>query len=140
LRKESTNLRARFGLTPAYFPAVFRKSEAGSPSWDVTTSIFTEIEKEFSARSTPALFVLIPTAYQTDEQSLQKYVKWFDIDTSAIDLDQPNRELAARFAAAGLALADPTPRIREMQSGGARLYGTVDAHLNENGIACWRSF
>jgi hypothetical protein len=133
LRKESANLRARFGLTPSYFPAVFRKSEAGSPSWDLTTSIFAEIEKEFSAKSTPALFVIIPTVYQTDEASLQKYVKWFDIDTSAIDIDQPNRELAVRFSAAGLALTDPTPRIREMQRGGTRLYGTVDAHLNANG-------
>ncbi len=133
LRKESTNLRARFGLTPSYFPAVFKKSEVGSPSWDVTTSVFAEIEKVFSARSTPALFVIIPTVYQTDEASFERYVKWFDIDTSAVDLDQPNRELAVRFAAAGLALADPTPRIREMQSGGTRLYGTVDAHLDGNG-------
>jgi hypothetical protein len=133
LRKSSTDLRARVGLTPFYFPAVFKKSKAGAPMWDVTTSVFGEIEKEFSARSIPVFFVLLPSIYQVDEASLESYLKWFDVDRSAIDLEQPNRELAARFAAAGLELIDPAARVREIERGGAKLYGTADTHFNEKG-------
>jgi hypothetical protein len=118
LRKGSTDLRARLGLTPFYFPPVFLEGEAGSAMWDVTASIFAGIEQEFAARSTPVFFVLIPSVHQVDDAILESYLRWFDIDRSAIDLEQPNRELAARFAAAGLDLVDLTAHLREIEKKG----------------------
>jgi hypothetical protein len=132
-KKKARNVLARTGLTAYYFPEVFERAESNLAMWDVTTSIFEEIQAVFARHGTPVFFVLLPTVYQVDEERFKTYIDWFDIDPLTVDLNQPNRELGARFAAAGLPLLDPLNALKERRVEDGELYGTVDTHFVEAG-------
>jgi hypothetical protein len=124
---------ARLGLTTNYFPEVFRLDERTSEGWDTTTAICQSIQGEFSAHGAPVIFTLLPTPYQVDREVFDTYVRSFRIRLESVDLEQPNKELAKRFRGASLTLLDPLEELRQRSKQGARLYGTVDRHLNANG-------
>jgi hypothetical protein len=121
------------GLTAYYFPDVYQTSERDSQTWDVTTSICRDIADEFASHETPVFFVLLPSSYLVYEKLLEDYANWFKIDSATVDVDQPNKALAARFAAAGLTLEDPLEHLRAESNGREALYGSVDTHLSERG-------
>ncbi|UCG50458.1 MAG: hypothetical protein JSW58_09595 [Candidatus Latescibacterota bacterium] len=133
VKKSSSTLLTRLGLTALYIPAVVKIAEADSPDWDVTTSICKKISEVFYAHDTPLFFVLLPINFQVNEDIFEDYVRYFDIDPQNISLDQPNEELSGRFAAEGLQLVDTIDCLREKRRGGHTLYGSVDTHLTEDG-------
>jgi hypothetical protein len=124
---------AKLGLTPMYFPAVFKISEEASDRWDVSTAICRDIYEEFRRRGAGTLFVLIPAPYQVDQAAFARYVEAFNIDVASVDLELPNKLLARRFSEASLRLVDPLPQMRLRHEAGVQLYGVVDRHLNAEG-------
>lgn len=124
---------ARLGLTAAYFPEYFALSDRNNRHWDVTAGVCDAIRLEFGARGVPVIFALLPTSYQVDPEVFDQYVKSFSIRKDAVDLDQPNRLLGARFQSASLTFLDPLAEMRQRNAQGMRLYGTVDRHLNTAG-------
>jgi lysophospholipase L1-like esterase len=126
---------SRLGLTEYYFPEVFALADRKSRRWDVTTQICDSIRQEFAAHGAPTIFVILPTAYQVDPRIFQTYVRSFKINRAAVDLDQPNKLLDARFRAASLDFIDPLPQMRRQNAAGTQLFGKVDRHLNAAGEA-----
>ena len=126
-------LRMRLGLSPAYFPDVFRLSEADEPRWSVAADLSLDLAMAAAAHSTPVLFVLVPTPFQVDTASFREYVAGFGIDSTTVDLDQPNRILLSEFRTRGLNVIDALSVFRAAQHDQAELYGTVDPHLSPAG-------
>lgn len=124
---------AQIGLTANYFPPVFQVEDRKSQRWEVTTGILKSIQEEFASRKIPTVFILIPTPYQVDSESFEKYRKGFGIDASAVDLEGPNKILGERMREAGLMGIDPLLAMRARKQSGIDLYGHVDGHLNPAG-------
>ena len=126
-------LRTRLGLTAEEFPVGLLREEAGSPRWSVTADILSDIRDVARAHSVPTLFVLIPAPYQVDSAEFHRSLRGFQIDSGAVDLDQPNRLLATAMRGHHLEVLDVLPEFREAQQAGSRLYGRVDRHLSPAG-------
>ena len=126
-------VRMRLGLAVLTFPPQYLVSEADTERWTVTAELATDIATVASQHGAEALFVLIPAPFQLDSADLKRYVEGFDIDPSAIDLDQPNRKLGDELAARGLEVRDALPAFRAAYQRGRRLYGAVDQHFTPDG-------
>ena len=124
----------RLGLTADYFPDEFLRRDATSPRWDVTAGICRDMALLAGRHHIPILFVLVPAPYQADPAVFKEYLRGFHIDSSTVDLDQPNRLLGARLVAYGLNVIDAVPHLRAVQEGTSqKLYGSIDRHLSAAG-------
>lgn len=126
-------LRMRLGLTALYFPSEFRKEQAASGAWDVTADICRDLAQVAASHGATALFILIPTPSQVDERVFRDYVRGFGIDSSTVDLEQPNRLLGAALTSLGVRFLDVLPAFRTAHAAGVPLYGSVDRHLTQAG-------
>jgi len=132
-KKRMQTLRMRLGLTAEEFPVDLLRSRSGAPDWSVTAELLREIRDLARARRVPALFVLVPAPFQADTAAFYQALRGFRIDTSAVDLDQPNRLLSQAMRAFHLDVLDVLPDFRRAERSGVRLYGTVDPHLSPEG-------
>ncbi|MDD5218034.1 MAG: hypothetical protein PHN49_11295 [Candidatus Omnitrophica bacterium] len=123
----------RVGLTANYFPEIFLKSEKGSPKWRIQTEICEKIRDEFQNQNTPVTFVFLPAVYQVQQDDFHSFLRNFNIPFDSVDLEQPNRMLAALFKEKSLAFIDPLEAMRKQAKNGALLYGKTDAHLTRAG-------
>lgn len=126
-------LRMRLGLTAAYFPDVFRRSERDSDRWRVTASICADISSIFAKRDVPTLFVLLPNQLQVDRTRLRSYLKGFDIPSDSVSVEQPNRLLTERLEKHGVRYVDLLSSFRQAHRAEKQLYGRVDPHLSPTG-------
>lgn len=133
LKNRFQTIRARIGLTAAYFPPVFMLSEKESKRWQITVEICEEIEHVFAENRTPVLFVLLPAPYQVHKDEFYRYVEMFDIKLDSVNIDQPNTIFSDTFESKSLHLEDPLAHMRELAEQGHLMYGHVDNHLNEYG-------
>lgn len=123
----------KVGLTAYYFPRIFYLSEKESGRWDVTADICKKIKDELSKYDIPGFFVLLPAAYQIDEERFSQYVSGFNIPRKSVDLMQPNILLKTSFEQRGLALIDVLEFMRQKQKEGFKMYSRIDGHLNKEG-------
>jgi hypothetical protein len=123
------------GLTARADPAELRVSEATSGRWDVTADICADIAAEAAKYDTPALFVMLPAAYQVDRAEFEDYLRGFRIDENLLDIDQPNRLMMAKLSERGLDVLDATEALRAAHARGVRTHGRVDPHFNSAGHA-----
>jgi hypothetical protein len=121
------------GLTAAYFPDVLFKSEAGSDRWHITATICRDIAELAKTRKTDIVFVLIPMSYQIEPRTLNKYLKGFRIDPEDVDINQPNRLMAAALSGEKLSFVDLRPAFARAHGQGLRSYGDIDPHLSPEG-------
>jgi hypothetical protein len=133
-------LKARFGttltklrLTATDFPAVLLRSEATSPRWEVTAEICRDIAALGARQGAPTLFFLVPTPYQVDRHAFEEFLREFDVDSTKLDLDQPNRLLFEVLERDSPRVLDALSAFRSAQRAGIRLYGSVDRHLSPGG-------
>ena len=134
MRTGAWQVLMRLGLSARRFPTACLVSEAGSDRWRVTAEVLRDIHLEAEKSGVQALFVLIPGAYQIDEQLGRQYARNLGIAESAIDLQQPARLLLAEDAMAGLAVIDASGPFRQaFAEGVGPLYGAVDTHLAQQG-------
>lgn len=133
LKKRTKWLRMKWGLSPYYIPEVLTSKMQTSTCWATTTEICKSIRDEFARFSTPCFFVLIPIDFQTDVRIFDAYVKSLDVDTTLVDLEQPQAILHGLFAASSLSLVDPLEEMRAQVKAGKQLYGFIDSHLNKEG-------
>lgn len=126
-------LLMRLGLTADYFPVEFLRSEAAAPRWDLTASLLAELAAAAARHGVPTLFVLLPTPWQLEQQVFAEYVAGFGLDSSTVDLDQPNRLLGDRLQQRGLDVIDPLAKLREQAAARRVLFGRVDRHLSPEG-------
>lgn len=133
LKNRLQTVRMEVGLAAVPFPAPFLTSEAESERWEITADLCADISRLAAQHQSEALFVLVPAEFQVDSTDLTRNVQGFDLDPSAIDLEQPNRELGERMAARGLLVLDALPAFRAAHREGRRLYGTVDHHFSPEG-------
>jgi len=132
-KKRRQTLLMRLGLTAEEFPVDLLRSRSSAPDWSVTAELLRDIRDLAQAHRVPALFVLIPAPFQADTAAFYRALRGFKIDTSAVDLDQPNRLLSQAMRAYHLDVLDVLPDFRRAERSGARLYGTVDPHLSPAG-------
>jgi hypothetical protein len=133
LKTRSEAMLMRTGLTAAYFPDQFRRSDSSSGRWALTADVARDLARLAADRGAPTMFVLIPTSFQIDHAVFAKYVRGFGLDSSDVDLDQPSRLLRRELEARGLTVLDALPAFRAAHERGQRLYGTVDRHLSPVG-------
>lgn len=133
LKNSFSQLLTRAGLSPAYFPRVFRTRMAGEDLWDVTSQIAVDMSSLFAEHETPVLFLLIPTSYQVYSDRFAAFVDQFGIEPDSVDLEQPNRLLDSAFESRGLELHDPLEFLRRRASETSPLYGNVDRHFSPAG-------
>jgi len=133
VKNRTAVLRMQLGLAPDYFPADFLVSSADTPRWTVTASILQGIAELAGSGGRATVFVLVPAPYQTDPAAFTSYARGLGIDSSAVDLDQPNRLLGAALRSGGACVIDALPLFRAETRRGGRLFGTVDQHLSPSG-------
>ena len=125
--------RMRVHLAADYFPTVLLRTEATAPRWEVTAQICRDIAALADRAGIPTLFVLVPTPYQVDPAAFAQFLRGFQIDSAAIDVDQPSRLLRLALEKQHLTVLDALPAFRVAQSAGMTLYGHVDNHLSPAG-------
>ncbi len=128
-------LMMRAGVTARADPVELRVSEADAPRWTVTADILADIAAESARYGAPALFVLIPSAYQVNRREFEDYLRGFQIDESVLDIDQPNRIMRAKLAERGLEFIDTTDELRAAHDAGEKVHGRVDPHFSAAGHA-----
>ena len=79
------------------------------------------------------MFVLIPAPYQVDGAEFHRSLRGFRLDSTAVDLDQPDRLLTAAMRAHRVDVYDVLPDFRQAARTGSRLYGKVDRHPSPAG-------
>jgi hypothetical protein len=133
LKTRFNEVLTRFGLTAEEFPEGLLRQEADSPRWSVTAQILSDIRDLARADGVPTLFVLIPALYQVDSAEFHRSLRGFRIDSTAVDLDQPDRLLTAAMSAHHLEVYDVLSDFRQAARTGSRLYGRVDRHPSPAG-------
>ena len=133
LKVQLRSLLIRAGLSPRYFPVELVDSPHMRAAWDGTADTLRQLIDTAEARGTPVRTIVLPSHYQIDEQALEGYLFGFDARRSEVDVDRPNRELAAAAREHGVPLMDVTPQLRHAQSEGERMHGRVDTHLSARG-------
>ena len=76
--------------------------------------------------------MLIPESFQVNEQLFQSYVRGFKLDSTALDLEQPNRRLKEELSGLGLTVVDALPDFRAAPDR-TKLFGAVDEHFSPAG-------
>lgn len=120
-KNSSQQLLAKMGLTAYYFPDVLFKKEEVSPPWSITADIISAIVKELQQHATPSIVVLLPTPSQVHPYFLERHMKYFNIDPSSVDIEQPNRLLTIELKKRYVAVIDMVPVLREAAASGATL-------------------
>jgi hypothetical protein len=133
LRTRMRSVLKRAGLSADYVSPEFMRSTADSPRWDVTAGICADIAAAAASHGIPAIFVLVPASFQVDRATFYEYLEGFKIDSSLVDVDQPDRLLSEQLQARGLRVLDALPAFRAAAAGGETLDGTVDRHLSPAG-------
>jgi hypothetical protein len=123
----------KFGFATRNFPKIFFKSSQGSRRWETVAEICSLIQFEFNSRNVPVIFVLLPPVYQSYETHFYDYMKFANIPRDSLDINLPNRMLAASFEKRSLHLVDPLDHMHQKVKDGFEMYGTVDRHLNAQG-------
>ncbi len=122
-----------FGLTADYFPFSLLRSEANSTSWEVTAEICREIADLAREQGLETVVVIIPAIQQIDWKVATVFLEGFQVDSSAVDIDQPNRILVGKLRERGLDVVDVLPAFRQAHQNGTTLYETVGWHLERDG-------
>jgi hypothetical protein len=117
------------GLWSFYFPSIFKKELADSDRWRITASVCEKIADEFQRYDTSVFFVLVPSHYQVDEGTFERYLEITEIDPSTVHIKQPNELLAKEFEIRGLNVVDPVDHLREKAKNGEVMYGKVNKHF-----------
>ena len=133
LKNRGSALLMRAGLTGADFPWEIQRRVAASPAWDVTADICRELAELGQRNGAPVVFVLVPSSYQVHREQFEVFVRGFGLDSTTVDLDQPNRLMGERLRARGLTVVDPLPQLRAEAAAGTKLFGSVDRHLSPEG-------
>lgn len=132
-KKQLRAVRMRAGLTAESLPRDILRRDSTSSRYDTTLVIIKEIAGIARAHGVPIQFFLLPSAYQVDSAELRTFLRGFNIQPSQIDVNQPNRMLGSRLAAARLPFTDVTDALRAARQSGKRTNGAVDAHLSPEG-------
>jgi hypothetical protein len=119
----------RVGLTSAYFPNGLRKDRVNSTAWTVTAEICRAIWEQAAQHGSAALFILLPAPYQVETKTFEMYVRGFGIDSTTVDLEQPDRLLGRTLDLFRVPFVDLLSDFRAAAAEGPALYGTVDRHL-----------
>lgn len=134
-KSRASALLMRLGLTGADFPREIQRDFAASPGWRVTGDICADIAALAASHGAAAVFVLIPSSYQVHREQFVTFARGFGLDTTQVDLDQPNRLLGEALRARGLVVVDPLDSLRAAARAGQQLFGSVDRHLSPSGHA-----
>ena len=134
-KSRASALLMRLGLTGADFPREIQRDFADSPGWEVTGDICGDIAAMAAEHGAATLFVLIPSSYQVHRDQFITFARGFGLDTTQVDLDQPNRLLGGALRKRGLAVVDPLDSLRAAARAGEQLFGSVDRHLSPTGHA-----
>jgi hypothetical protein len=126
-------LLMRLGLTAAYFPTGFQRHQSDSPRWQVTASICEDIAAAANAHGVPTSFVLLPVPMQVEPETFRRQIEGFGVELAEVDLDQPNRLLAAALEERGLDVIDALEVLREAHGRGGKAFGEIDRHLSPTG-------
>lgn len=129
LKKKLEVTRMRLGLSARYIPWGIQLTNAQSEAWDVTADILADIAELGNTHQVPILFILIPSHYQVDLQTLEDHARAMGYDPDRLDPLQPNRLLRGRLEDRGLRIFDALPAFQAAHEEGTPLYGKRDPHF-----------
>lgn len=134
MRTQLDYLLWQIGLRPYYFPHVFDKDyrKELAERWTFTKRTLEEIVRIASRHGARVAVIVIPTAYQVNQELWDDYMDVYAIDRQSVDWEKPQRILKRWGMARDIKVLDLLPRLREV----ARredLYYKVDRHWNKNG-------
>lgn len=133
LKNRFQGLLMRFGLTALEIPTELRRDQANQPRWGVTGAILAEIDSLAATYGIPTVYALIPSIEQVEPTALQLRLQAFGVDSASLDLDQPDRLVAAELSRRGLRFVSLLHPFRDAQAHGISLYGRADPHLSAAG-------
>lgn len=108
---------AEASAMPAELRMLMRDDEDRERGWRLTERVLAEI-----VRASPrAILLVVPSELQADERPLARAVFAHGV-TGAMDLEGPQRRLAAFAAQHGVTFLDPLPRLREAIARGETIY------------------
>ena len=123
----------RLGLTAVEVPEGLRRAEAASPRWEVTGALLARIDSAAAARGAATLFALVPSIEEVDPAVLRDRTRAFRIDSASLDLEQPDRRMAAELRSRRLPFVSLLEPLRAAQGRGVSLYGRADPHPSAEG-------
>ncbi|MBC8089650.1 MAG: SGNH/GDSL hydrolase family protein [Phycisphaerae bacterium] len=121
------------GLSPLPLPVWYYRDSLQSVVWDSSSALLNEAAQAADAHHISTLFVLLPSSFQVNSADFNRYVIGFGIDSTRIDLNQPNRLYKERLERYGRTVIDATPALRAANERGVRTHGRFDPHLSPEG-------
>jgi len=128
-------LLMRLGLTARYLPLELTPAPAVAAAWEGTAATVDAIVGLAAEHDVPALVVLLPSHYQVVPEALDLYRGAFDLAPGELDVERPNRRLAAALRARGVPFVDALPALARAHADGRRVFGRIDTHLSAGGHA-----
>ncbi|MHB8079589.1 MAG: alginate O-acetyltransferase AlgX-related protein [Candidatus Krumholzibacteriia bacterium] len=107
---------------------------AVTEGWERAVRDLVRLRDEAAAAGVPVMVALVPTVYQVVPGRAERMLRNQGLRADGIDLLQPNRQVAALCAAAGLPCVDLLPALRARQAR-TPCYYRFDDHWNRDGVA-----
>ncbi len=134
------NLSVRWGLKPP--KAIFsyhlvssfdrEMSEGVRAALDMTMRAVGEMQSFMAARGGRVILLLIPAKFQTEPETVRRFVERAGFDPQRIDVDQPHRVLRGFCARSAVTCVDLLPELRRRVAAGERVY-FPEGHPNRLG-------
>ena len=133
-------LAVRWGLKPPkavfsyYMVSSFDRqmSDWVRASLDMTARAVGEMQTLMSARGGRVILLLIPAKFQTEPDTVRRFVERAGLDPQRVDVDQPHRILRDFCARSGVTCVDLLPELSQRVAAGERVY-FPEGHPNRLG-------
>ncbi len=102
--------------------------------WEKAVRNLVRLRDEAATAGVPVIVALVPAVYQVVPDRAERMLRNQSLRADAIDLEQPNRQVATLCARAGLPCVDLLPALRTRQTR-TPCYHRFDDHWNRAGIA-----
>ena len=99
---------------------------------DWTMRALSAMRNLMSSRDGRVVLLLIPTKFQTEPETVRRFVEQAGLDPERIDVEQPHRALLDFCARSGITCVDMLPELRQRVASGERVY-FPEGHPNRLG-------
>ncbi len=99
---------------------------------DMTMRALREMQAFMSARDGRVILLLIPAKFQTEPDTVRRFVERSGLEPRRIDVEQPHRILLDFCRRSGIACVDLLPELRRRAASGERVYFS-EGHPNRLG-------
>jgi SGNH hydrolase-like domain, acetyltransferase AlgX len=110
-------------------------SELTERRWTLTLSLIDSLRASVAAHDAWFVVLYVPASFEIDDGDWQRTRDRWGLEGDGWDPGRIVRRLQAACRARGISFVDPSPALRQAQSGGRRAYLRADPHWTEVGHA-----